>query len=37
VAASARPLSGDHAAKLQAMLRELQECRRLLDAAMAQT
>jgi len=37
VAASARPLSGDHAAKLQAMLQELQECRRLLDAAMAQT
>jgi DNA-binding transcriptional MerR regulator len=34
--ASARALSGDHVAKLQAMLHELQECRRLLDAARAQ-
>ena len=36
-ATSARALSGDHVAKLQAMLHELQECRRLLDTAMAQT
>ena len=27
-------LSSDHAAKLQSMLNELQECRRLLDAAI---
>ena len=27
-------LSSDHVAKLQGMLHELQECRRLLDAAM---
>ena len=32
----ARTLSGEHVAKLKAMLGELQECRRLLDAAMAQ-
>jgi DNA-binding transcriptional MerR regulator len=36
-AASARALAGDHVAKLRAMLHELQECRRLLDVAMAQT
>jgi DNA-binding transcriptional MerR regulator len=36
-AASARSLAGDHVAKLRAMLHELQECRRLLDVAMAQT
>jgi DNA-binding transcriptional MerR regulator len=36
-AAPSRALSGDHVAKLQAMLRELQECRRLLDVAITQT
>jgi DNA-binding transcriptional MerR regulator len=36
-AASPHALSGDHIAKLQGMLHELQECRRLLDAAVAQT
>ena len=35
-ATPARALSGDHVAKLQAMVQELQECRRLLDAAMTQ-
>jgi DNA-binding transcriptional MerR regulator len=36
-AAPSRALSGDHVAKLQAMLQELQECRRLLDVAITQT
>jgi DNA-binding transcriptional MerR regulator len=33
----ARALPGDHVAKLRGMLHELQECRRLLDAAIART
>ncbi len=33
-AVTARALSADHVTKLQAMLRDLQECRRLLDVAM---
>ena len=37
IAASSRALSGDHVGKLRAMLADLQECRKLLDAAMAKS
>jgi DNA-binding transcriptional MerR regulator len=37
IAAASRLLTGDHVAKLRAMLGELQECRKLLDAAMAKS